>query len=128
MLKYDQATGELFDSEGNLLGMGYSGRDPYKNDPSAEGLVDEGPIPRGFWKLASLELTTPLHGPYVIVLKPGQSTRTRIVDVLKRDPDSFRIHGDSVAHLGSASSGCIVLGRSVREQIWTGMDRDLEVV
>ncbi len=128
MLKYEQATGELFSSTGVLLGNGYSGKDPHKNDPSAEGIEDVGPIPRGYWKLASLELTTPLHGPYVIVLKPYQLTRTRIVEELRRDPDSFRIHGDSVVHSGAASGGCMIQLHETRVQIWTGTDHDLEVV
>jgi hypothetical protein len=127
MLKYEVLTGQLFDAAGKLLGTGYSGKDPYKNDPSAEGMEGAGPIPRGNWKLVSLELTTPLHGPYVIVLEPDADTRGRVISH-GRDPSSFRIHGDSLKTPGSASEGCLIIGRPIREQIWTGTDHDLEVV
>ncbi|HYE46677.1 MAG TPA: hypothetical protein VEA44_12995, partial [Caulobacter sp.] len=41
---------------------------------------------------------------------------------------AFRIHGDSVRAPGTASKGCIILPRAVREAIWRSGDRDLEVV
>jgi hypothetical protein len=40
----------------------------------------------------------------------------------------FRIHGDSIAHPGMASHGCIILPRAVRDAIWRSGDRALEVV
>jgi hypothetical protein len=40
----------------------------------------------------------------------------------------FRIHGDSIAHPGTASHGCIILPRAVRDAIWRSGDRALEVV
>jgi hypothetical protein len=38
---------------------------------------------------------------------------------------AFMIHGDTISH--PASRGCIVLRRSIREQINSGIDRELVV-
>jgi hypothetical protein len=40
----------------------------------------------------------------------------------------FLIHGDSVAMPGTASHGCIILSRDLREQISASGDNQLEVV
>jgi hypothetical protein len=40
----------------------------------------------------------------------------------------FRIHGDSVKQPGEASSGCIILGRTLREAINSGKIKLLLVV
>ncbi len=127
MLRYENGTGSLFSSAGLLLGNGYSGKDPHKNDPSAEGIEDAGPIPRGVYKLTAMEEITVEHGPYVIVLEPDEATRARII-ALKRQPDTFRIHGNSLLHPGAASAGCVILPRPVRERIWAGADHELEVI
>jgi hypothetical protein len=38
------------------------------------------------------------------------------------------MHGDSKAHPGSASHGCVILPRATREEVWQSGDRELEVV
>jgi hypothetical protein len=40
----------------------------------------------------------------------------------------FLIHGDSLEHPGTASLGCIVLGRLYREAIWASGDHQLQVI
>jgi hypothetical protein len=40
----------------------------------------------------------------------------------------FLIHGDSTAHMGYASEGCLVFQRSVREKVWVAGDHKLSVV
>jgi len=40
---------------------------------------------------------------------------------------SFRIHGDSIKNPGTASHGCIIAPRSVREKIIAGTDKKLIV-
>ena len=42
--------------------------------------------------------------------------------------DGFLLHGDSKESPGRASHGCVIMPRSVREQVWKSGDRDLEVV
>lgn len=40
----------------------------------------------------------------------------------------FMIHGDSLAHPGQASDGCIVLDQQYRSMIWLSGDHVIEVV
>ena len=64
---------------------------------------------------------SPNTGPFTILLEPAPGT-----DTLGRS--AFRIHGDSVRAPGTASHGCIILPRAIRDHIWRSGDRDLEVV
>jgi hypothetical protein len=127
MWTYDQLTGNLTNSAGELAAKAYSGQPPHTNDPSAEGEVGIGPIPRGGWTITGVEMETAAHGPYVLVLSPDITTRARVI-TLGRDPDSFRIHGERlVPPPGYASDGCIVVSRDVREAIWASNDLNLVV-
>jgi hypothetical protein len=47
-------------------------------------------------------------------------------DTLGRD--GFLIHGDSVENPGTASHGCIILPRAVRDQISASGDKQIQVV
>ena len=38
------------------------------------------------------------------------------------------MHGDSKEHPGCASHRCVILPRTVREQVWNSGDRELEVI
>lgn len=100
---------------------GYSGFGPGKNNAAMESVHNVGPIPRGDWSIVSLELETTAHGPYVLVLAPCENTNTY-------GRSEFRIHGDSLAHPGAASEGCIILPRAVRERVWESGDKQLTVV
>ena len=42
--------------------------------------------------------------------------------------DLFRVHGDSTAHPGTASEGCVILPRNVRDQMAHSASRTLRVV
>jgi hypothetical protein len=42
--------------------------------------------------------------------------------------DGFLIHGDSVEHPGTASHGCIIMSRAIREAIAQSDDHELNVV
>jgi hypothetical protein len=107
---YNQSTGQFYDEFGKLLVIGYSGYPPHKNDASAQRIHDQGPIPRGFWKCSALFPTHNKLGPVVIELTPSSFT-----DTFGRS--GFFIHGESIAHPGFASHGCLILPRPVREQI-----------
>lgn len=104
---YVQRTGNLYDSHGELAGVGYSGHGPYRNQPAAEGMRGEGPIPRGEWK-AGEPIDTKSHGPYVLPLLPQPGTRTY-------GRAGFLMHGDSIRNPGTASLGCVVQARKTRE-------------
>lgn len=106
---YQQATGKILDPKGIVVGFGYSGKGKYKNDPEAQALHDQGPIPEGYYTIDTPRDTV-THGPFVIPLLPFEQNK-----MFGRA--GFLIHGDSVVHPGTASLGCIVAARYIREDI-----------
>lgn len=108
MLVY-QITGGLLLHDGIQIGSGYSGKGLHKNLPSAESLVEEGPIPEGTYSLGEA-YDSGAHGPITIPLRPDISN-----EMYHRG--GFLIHGDAIEHPGEASEGCIILPRSVRRQV-----------
>jgi hypothetical protein len=117
---YAQKTGEL-QQDGTPVAIGYSGSGAGKNNPAMEHVRDVGPIPQGEWTIAGPPVDTPQHGPYVLTLKPAADTQTF-------GRSGFLLHGDSKESPGCASQGCVIMPRSVREQVWKSGDVELEVV
>jgi len=117
---YSQTTGEL-QQDGEHVATGYSGAGEGKNNPAMQNLPNVGPIPRGNWTIIGPPMETRDHGPCVLRLEPSAQTETR-------GCSGFLIHGDSKTQPGTASHGCIILPRVVREQVWQSGDRDLEVL
>lgn len=119
MWTYEQLTGRLRNATGDLVGVGYSGKNAGKNAPSAQRIHNVGPIPRGQYRIQAPQDTV-THGPFVLPLiaDPANEMFGRY---------GFLIHGDSVVNPGTASEGCIILARDVREAIWASLDRDLAV-
>jgi hypothetical protein len=120
MWSYQQSTGELFDDNGTLQGTGYSGSPEGKNDPTKQCEPDVGPIPQGLYTIEGPR-DTPEHGPFVLPLEPDAGN-----DMCGRA--GFLMHGDSVSHPGTASKGCIIMARVVRDAVWASGDRELTVV
>ena len=116
--RWVQSTGQL-SRDGNAEGYGYSGAGEGKNNPAMQEVHNVGPIPRGLYTIEP-PVDTKTHGPYVMWLEPDPEN-----DMCGRS--AFGIHGDSKVEPGSASEGCIVLDRVVRERIWASGDRQLEV-
>jgi hypothetical protein len=118
---YQQSTGKLFKADGAVeVATGYSGFGKAKNDPSSQGLPGLGPIPRGVYLLGSLSENDD-HGPLAIHLVPETGTNT-----LGRS--GFLVHGDSKEAAGSASHGCIIMPRAVREAMIDSHDKQLVVI
>jgi hypothetical protein len=117
---YAQKTGEL-QQDGEHLATGYSGAAEGKNNPEMQSVPNVGPIPQGSWTITGPPANTAEHGPYVLRLTPGEET-----DTFGRS--GFLMHGDSKNAPGTASHGCVIVARPVREQVWESGDRDLEVV
>lgn len=117
---WDQSSGVLT-RNGKHVANGYSGRDWGKNNPDAQEARSIGPIPRGDWRITKVVQRHAKLGPYVIHLEPEPGTDTR-------GRSAFRIHGDSIRNPGTASHGCIIVGRAVRELIWNSGDHLLRVV
>lgn len=115
---YSQASGCITDPWGAIRGVGYSGQPPHKNLPSAESLEGLGPIPCGEWEMVSLIEHHPKLGPNVIVLRPDETTRARVLE-LGREPESFRVHGErNEPPEGYASDGCIIQNHDIRMLMW----------
>jgi hypothetical protein len=125
MWTWDQSKGEL-SRDGKFVSRGYSGKGRGKNNPTLQGVVGVGPVPRGLWKITE-RYDSRNVGPYTL--------RIEAVDAKFGDDKhaetgrgAFRIHGDSIRAPGTASRGCIILPRAIRERIWTSGDRSLTVV
>ncbi len=116
---YSQSSGNLYNDTGKNVSTGYSGYAEGKNNPKLENVVSLGPIPKGLWVIGEV-YDSKNAGPYALPLYPhlhNACGRTY-----------FRIHGDSAAHPGEASHGCIILNRSVRQEIYSSMDRLIKVI
>jgi hypothetical protein len=119
MWTYNQADGTLL-HDGEPAGDGYSGFGEGKNNPEMQNVHDVGPIPEGTYEIGPPH-DTDTHGPHVMSLTPVNGT-----DTFGRD--GFLIHGDSAAHPGAASHGCIIMSRLVRDAIGGSGDTQLEVL
>lgn len=121
MFEWRQSAGELW-HDGVKIASGYSGAlGESQNNPLHQAEVNVGPIPRGEWKIVGPPMDTSNKGPYVLRLTPKAETESF-------GRHGFLIHGDSIVAPGSASQGCIILPRYIREHIWNTGDRDLVVV
>lgn len=116
---WDQSAGVL-SRGGAAVGRGYAGTGRGKNNPSMQDARGVGPIPRGRWRMTAVK-DSPNTGPFTIVLEPEPGTDAR-------GRSAFRVHGDSVANPGTASHGCIILPRALRQAMWRSGDRLIEVV
>jgi hypothetical protein len=119
MIRYQISSGVL-SKDGSLIGVGYSGQPACKNDPNKCSVHNAGPIPPGIYSI-NAPVNTVTHGPYVLPLTPHPSN-----EMFKRS--GFMMHGDSVVHPGTASEGCIIMPRSVRESVYKNGDLELEVI
>jgi hypothetical protein len=119
MFIWDQSSGTLT-RNGKIFAHGYSGADWGKNNPAAQEAKGIGPLPRGDWTITSVK-DSQNTGPFTIVLEPCAET-------LCFGRSAFRIHGDSLRAPGTASHGCVILPRHIREAIWSSGDRLLRVV
>ena len=116
---YDQTTGHLW-QDGQRIGRGYSGRGVGLNNPEYQFSRNLGPIPVGVWKLGKAQ-EHPRLGPLAIALEPMMENQTG-------GRSGFFIHGDNPKGDNSASQGCIVLPRKVRERIAASSVKGLVVV
>jgi hypothetical protein len=117
---YEIVSGRLYDPDGILLGVGYSGAPAYKNNPDAQSLVAKGPIPAGIYVI-NAPVDSPVHGPFAMPLTPDPAN-------LMWGRSGFLLHGDSLVAPGTASEGCIIQSRDVREKVWSALDHVLQVV
>jgi hypothetical protein len=105
----DDKTGKTKIDDKNCYAGSQSGGG--RDDPNKQGDKNNGPLPRGDWDIGGHDNS---KGPLTIDLSPRPGN-----DVFNtnRDPNSFRVHGDSRAHPGDASQGCIICGRNTRQTL-----------
>ena len=115
---YTQKTGVLT-HDGRVIGYGYSGIDAGLNNPAMEDDHGVGPIPRGNWKIGSVYSSDHL-GPMVMNLDTvGHDAHGRSL---------FRMHGDNSLGNHTASHGCIIMARPIRQLVASTGDTTLVVV
>lgn len=117
MWTYEQATGHL-SHDGELIGTGYAGHGVGRNHPEMESVASVGPLPCGVYTIGPA-FTHPKTGPLTMRLFPD-------ADNQMFGRSGFLMHGDNPTH--TASEGCIVIGRMVRQQVAASVDRRLQVV
>lgn len=120
MWTYVQRTGGLYTAAGELFATGYAGMGVHRNQPESDELKNIGPLPRGRYAIGPPRATT-AHGPYVLRLTsdPANDMKGRA---------GFLVHGDSTTRPGTASNGCIILPRRIRERLYGSGDHTLRVV
>lgn len=117
---YEQSTGILRDTNGNEIGVGYSGNGADLNSPAAEGVIGRGPIPQGDWLIGKFQ-TYPHLGEVAAPLMPCAG------NTMDGREGGFFIHGDNDLLNHTASDGCIVLSRPLRQAIADSGDTLLQV-
>jgi hypothetical protein len=115
---YNQTTGSLRDPQGQVVAEdGYSGAGQARNNSTMEQMSNVGPIPRGRYRIGNARHS--VHtGAVSMDLRPQTGTNTF-------GRSAFLIHGDNISH--TASNGCIILRRNIREQINSSTDREIVV-
>jgi Protein of unknown function (DUF2778) len=99
----------LITFNGKSLGVGYSGNGVGRNNPSKTNVRAVGPIPVGKWVVGP-GFQHPHLGPLSLPLTPVDPR-----NALGRS--GFFVHGDNPKGDGSASEGCIVISRPVRNKL-----------
>ena len=102
------------------VATGYAGNGNGLNNPSMQHVSNTGPVPQGGYTIGTPR-NSAQTGRYVLPLTPDASNNMQ-------NRHSFQIHGDNSRMNQSASSGCIILPRNVRESIFNSGDNRLVVI
>ena len=114
-------SGEFISPANVMFGHGYAGNGKGLNNPKMEDVHNVGPIPRGVYSIGAFFNSPGDKGPLVCELTPCEGTNTF-------GRSGFMIHGDTPAANHTASEGCIVAPRFIREAIAASKVRILRVV
>lgn len=112
-------SGTLLNLNNIEAGKGYAGNGAGLNNPSMTNVPNVGPLPVGKYKIGA-PYDDKQVGVYAMALTPDPAN-----EMFGRS--LFRIHGDNSKLDHSASHGCIILPRHIREDIHNSGDDDLVV-
>ena len=117
---YKITSGTLLNQNGIAVGHGYSGHGEGLNNPAKCDVPDVGPLPTGSYTIGKA-----IHddhvGVFALPLTPDPKNTMH-------GRSAFFIHGDNPQLNHTASDGCIILARVIREDISNTADNDLTVV
>jgi hypothetical protein len=132
MWTFEIITGKMYRPNGSLLATGYAGGwggiSADKNNPAAENIPDEGPLPEGMWTIGPSFYNVEMGCAVVMRLTPDPDVNLKGRDAFSGGLEHFMIHGDSLENPGCASKGCIIMPRTARNEISASIDRRLSVV
>lgn len=122
---YVQSSGKLYRPDGSLAGVGYAGGNGgiHPEGINNHGLQDArmiGPLPVGVYRRGMVVAQSHL-GPFAIPLQPDAAN-------IMFGRSAFYMHGDKATPQRSASDGCIIMARAVREEFYASDDSVLFVV
>ena len=125
MWVYEQQSGRLYAPDGTHAATGYAGGNEGKNpagvnNHDAQGTKSVGPLPVGFYTFGEPVAQSQL-GPFAIPLLPD-ATNTMY------GRGGFYCHGDTPQLNHSASEGCMIFPRQVRDEIAASGDKQLAVI
>lgn len=116
---YNSTTGRM-DRDDKIIATCYSGHGKGLNNPDMETVVGIGPIPRGNYTIGPWEEFHTHLGPCVAPLIPDKDTA--------HGRSGFFIHGDNANMDHTASDGCVIAGRPLREAMRASGETKLTVV
>ena len=122
---YEQITGNLNRPDGSFAHTGYAGGNEGKNpeginNHDLQNVRKVGPIPVGFYTFGEVVLKSHL-GPFAIPLIPDKDN-----EMFGRS--GFYCHGDRSDKIKSASEGCIIMPRAIRDEMYASSDKILKVI
>ena len=120
MWTYQQSTGQL-SHDGEPIGTGYAGHGTGVNDPAMQDQHNVGPVPQGKYTIGPSEDRPNSIGAFALPLTPDPANQ-----MFGRT--AFFIHGDNMQMNHTASDGCIVIARTVRNLVASSGDRQLTVI
>jgi hypothetical protein len=116
---YFRGTGELV-RNGVVAGAGYAGCGEGLNNPAMSNVPDVGPLPAGDYTIGKFGA----HPDVGLFAAPLQVDARN--EMFGRD--GFFLHGDNEEMNHTASEGCIVMAREIREAVAASGDTLLRVL
>jgi hypothetical protein len=116
---YKITSGALLNQNNIQVGLGYSGHGMGLNNPAMTNAPDVGPLPVGTYTIGR-PMEDDHVGIFALPLTPDPSNQ-----MFGRS--AFFIHGDNPALNHTASDGCIILARAIRNDIANTADDTLIV-